>query len=270
MRYEREFITPEIAAELLGRNGSNRPKRPHHSRAMAQEMAGGRWRETHQGIAIDEHGALQDGQHRLEAITICGIGQWMWVARETPATNFNHIDVGLRRAVSDFIAIRGYKNARFVSALGCLAWQWEHGQANFPTGRVRDDQIHSMLERFPALCDLPQPSRRAFKIPPSQLAFMAYVSANDDFATDLCEGQPEDGPVKMLLATLIDRDEKGLKTNTRYRMALFVLARNDHEIEKSPVRRYMLRSTDGFPVVAWASPIGFGAAATPDEIEDAS
>lgn len=58
-------VTPEMAAKWLEGNVLNRPLKQAHVDRLAREMAAGRWRLTHQGIAFDVSGCLIDGQHRL-------------------------------------------------------------------------------------------------------------------------------------------------------------------------------------------------------------
>ena len=61
-------ITPEMAARWLEGNVRNRKVDQKHVDQLAEEIKAGRWKTTHQGIAFDTAGTLQDGQHRLWAI----------------------------------------------------------------------------------------------------------------------------------------------------------------------------------------------------------
>ena len=61
-------ITPTIADAMLKKNHGNRKLSPGTVNTYACEMLAGKWKSTHQGIAIDEHGNIVDGQHRLSAI----------------------------------------------------------------------------------------------------------------------------------------------------------------------------------------------------------
>lgn len=64
-----EVITPQKAQDILdNHNFDNRVLKQAVVRRYADEMRSGNWRETHQGIAINEKGNLVDGQHRLHAI----------------------------------------------------------------------------------------------------------------------------------------------------------------------------------------------------------
>lgn len=103
-----ELITPEAAREYLNASFNNRPlSRAKVERYMA-EMKAGRWRETHQGIAFEQHGFLIDGQHRLTAIVESGVAARMPVFRELDCEIFDAIDVpGQSRNASDLYVILG-------------------------------------------------------------------------------------------------------------------------------------------------------------------
>jgi hypothetical protein len=70
---EKIMITPEMAKSLLEKNSSNRPLSISTVKKYAFEMKQGSWKNTHQGIAVDETGQIIDGQHRLTAIIESGI-----------------------------------------------------------------------------------------------------------------------------------------------------------------------------------------------------
>ncbi len=92
MRSEVRRITPEIAKEILASNTGNRRIRSTVVSRYADEMAAGTWSLTHQGIAIDRHGNLLDGQHRLSAIVKSGIPCNMMVTSGLDAEVFSSID----------------------------------------------------------------------------------------------------------------------------------------------------------------------------------
>jgi hypothetical protein len=101
------FITPELAEKLLGLNHHNRPLRRKEVEAWKLKLREGEFRCTHQGVAIDSKGSLQDGQHRLTAIFEEGIGTFMWVAVGCEPDNFDVIDTGLNRNYGDVLYLSG-------------------------------------------------------------------------------------------------------------------------------------------------------------------
>ena len=70
---EKITITPIIAEKLLQKNEGNRKISTVTVSKYATDMKNGEWRESHQGIAVDETGNLIDGQNRLMAILKSGI-----------------------------------------------------------------------------------------------------------------------------------------------------------------------------------------------------
>ncbi len=71
-RTEKVMITPAFAAELLNKNTENRPMSRHKVAKWVDQMETGKWKLTHQGVAISDAGVLLDGQHRLQAIVEYG------------------------------------------------------------------------------------------------------------------------------------------------------------------------------------------------------
>lgn len=101
MNLKVEVITPERARALLERRAPNRKLRQYWVDYLASIMQRGDWRLTHQGIALDVHGNLIDGQHRLAAIVQTGLPQTMIVAYDCPSDLYDAIDEGLKRQSGD-------------------------------------------------------------------------------------------------------------------------------------------------------------------------
>jgi hypothetical protein len=102
-----EFITPEMAAEYLTRNGPNRPIKVGRVAEYARAQLCGDWKLTHQGIAFDMHGLLTDGQHRLAAIVKATLAQWVMVFRWKVPTDISVLDDGKARTIIDAAAVSG-------------------------------------------------------------------------------------------------------------------------------------------------------------------
>jgi hypothetical protein len=94
-------VTPAMAAQWLEGNVDNRRIRQHKVRQWSIVIRQGRWKLTHQGIALDENGHLLDGQHRLTAIVETGIAVPMMVAFNAPRETFADIDIQEPRSVGD-------------------------------------------------------------------------------------------------------------------------------------------------------------------------
>lgn len=74
------LVTAAMALQWLTKNNANRKLRLMRVCTLGSTMSRGKWKETHQGIAIGADGAVIDGQHRLTAIANTGVAVHMWVA----------------------------------------------------------------------------------------------------------------------------------------------------------------------------------------------
>lgn len=99
--FERVLVTPELASKLLDLNTGNRPIRRGDVELWKGVIERGEFRYTHQGVAVDNNGVLQDGQHRLTGVFESGVPVEMQVSIGMPSENFNAIDNGLRRNFRD-------------------------------------------------------------------------------------------------------------------------------------------------------------------------
>jgi len=67
-------IDPELATEMIQRNVTNQRSFNSSTGAKYMEaMRSGGWLLTHQGVAFDADGHLEDGQHRLSAVIASGV-----------------------------------------------------------------------------------------------------------------------------------------------------------------------------------------------------
>lgn len=105
MGYKLVRITPKLAKFYLASNTTNRPVRKNWVHQLAEIIKLGAWQITHQGIAFDTKGNLQDGQHRLMAIIEADIPVDMYVATGTPEKAFTVIDQGVKRSVGDVLRV---------------------------------------------------------------------------------------------------------------------------------------------------------------------
>lgn len=108
MQTVRIVVTPQEAQQWLDeKNTRNRPMSMPLAAMYADDMANGRWLETHQGIAFYEDGVLADGQTRLKAITIAKKSIPMQVTFGVPKPSGLCIDIHRRRTFSNQLAMTG-------------------------------------------------------------------------------------------------------------------------------------------------------------------
>lgn len=118
--FERVLVTPELAGKILDLNTTNRPIRRPEVELWRNVIERGEFRYTHQGVAIDDTGVLQDGQHRLTAVHEAGIPVEMQISVGMPKENFNAIDNGLRRTFGDIASHLGLANFNRVGTVARL------------------------------------------------------------------------------------------------------------------------------------------------------
>lgn len=123
MMVKAAFIDRDIADYLLEHiNNDNRNLRTRRAERYRDVILSGQWKMTHQGLAIDTRGVLQDGQHRLMGIKMAydalkatqtlrsGDIKWdgsplpMIVFTGVDPANYDAIDEGLLRTAGDVLA----------------------------------------------------------------------------------------------------------------------------------------------------------------------
>lgn len=162
------WLTPEIADYLLkhhnkpggaGKIGTNRPQSETTIREYRDIIMSGQWLLTHQGMASDTTGMLQDGQHRLAALLAAAelvpdlkLPQAFFVGM--PQENFKAIDEGKLRTATQLFAMGGEKNGGTIrSALRLIIahkegdegarnrWRLKNTNAQLLDAFARDPQM---------------------------------------------------------------------------------------------------------------------------------
>ena len=126
-----EFITPEIASNMLAKNIGNRKISRGLVEAYATAMLNGEWDEdVGDSIALDSDGFLRNGQHRLAAIVKANViddsfaGIWFYVCRGVSKNGI--FDNARKRSIEDQIAIiepnleKAYHRTRYTSVAKAL------------------------------------------------------------------------------------------------------------------------------------------------------
>lgn len=143
-------MTPEIADFILReRNTDNRPLR--HGRVLFYRriMERNGWRLTHQGVAMDSRGILQDGQHRLAAVVAAGrelgwdkikVAMAFFVGMDPE--NFSAIDENLNRSPMDLFAKGGIKYGGQITTIVRLSIAYE---SQSPRRLMREKQPNDII-----------------------------------------------------------------------------------------------------------------------------
>jgi len=143
--FERVLVTPALANKLLNLNTENRPIRHREVQLWAGVIERGEWKYTHQGIAIDNRGILQDGQHRLSGIVQTGISCELQISIGMPAENFNAIDNGLRRTFGDVVANAGLGNRNRVGTAARMLALYDDWPKRARTEKVSNAEIAHLI-----------------------------------------------------------------------------------------------------------------------------
>lgn len=118
-QYEVDAI---LAAELLTHNTNNRLVRPPFVTGLARDIVEGRWSLTGDCIAIDTHGRLVNGQHRLLAILEAAefmpqVRVPLFVATGVPVESFAVMDQGRLRSTGTILHTQGFSGSNVVAAM---------------------------------------------------------------------------------------------------------------------------------------------------------
>lgn len=109
MRSELVRITPELAQEMLDKNGVNRRLRTRDVLRYAADMRAGLWEDYNPDseIVIDTDGNIKNGQHRLTGVVISGktIGFVVWY--DVPP-DIKIYDDPAKRNAADYLKCGGY------------------------------------------------------------------------------------------------------------------------------------------------------------------
>jgi hypothetical protein len=144
--WHRVLVTPEMAARIQERNRPtpqspkpNRPFRRGDQIRFEKILRGDRWRYTHQGVALDWDGRLQDGQHRLAAIARAGIAAEMMISVGMDPANYAVLDSGRPRTPAQILGMTG--GASTAVKILYLHQVWRSEVLRHVTERVEADIV---------------------------------------------------------------------------------------------------------------------------------
>jgi hypothetical protein len=200
VRYERLFVTPEMAAEWLRANPTNRPIRKQRVAELVDAIRSGRWHENGQGIIFSKSGRMLNGQHRCLAICSSGIGVWMLVTNGVDDAAMPSIDDGAPRTLADVLVMEGWDpwNSRTGSTAVRYAIALETGKNKLNISienEIGREFVFSNPEIMSSVEMLQKLPRKPTPMPHSLGAFLHYEmgkldrDAADDFIRKLWTGE---------------------------------------------------------------------------------
>ena len=110
-------MTPAHAANLLAKNFNNRKIKIALVRKLTNDILNDNWLLTHQPIAIDVHGNILDGQHRLTAILAAQKPVPVMLASDCDPKSMIAVDTGVSRSAADVLTLDGVKNSAIKAAI---------------------------------------------------------------------------------------------------------------------------------------------------------
>lgn len=167
------YVTAKAAAHLLEHcNSDNRPISEDQSSRYASIILSKQWHLTHQGLAFDTRGLVQDAQHRLRGIVIASDAEEdikvpFAVFVGMPPENFTAIDEGRLRTAAQMLAAHQVPNATVLTGVMRLvdAYESDDGRRYArQSGRYTQARAFKRFESDPrGLQDAVKYGARAYK-----------------------------------------------------------------------------------------------------------
>jgi hypothetical protein len=224
-------LTPEAAAEILQNNTRNRSLRADYVLKLAAAMERGEWQVNGEPIQIAADGTLLNGQHRLNAIVESGITVSMLVVRGLPLEAQMTMDAGLRRNLSDVLALHGENDTANLAAMLGMLYRYRNGHRMDNSGRTAPTPTEALalLEEEPGIRDWLPLARKVLRetgLRVSATGLLAYLFEEVDpgegerFFEALCirTGKPAGSPIRALQSIL-----ERLHAERTYQLTSYVL-----------------------------------------------
>lgn len=155
-----EYITPQIAMEMLNLVGRQRKLKDKTVRSYARTMGMGGWKENGEAIIFDKNGCLVDGQHRLQAIVRSNTSHRMVVVREVEPDSINTIDIGKIRTMRDALGVGyGYERVDEIEIARKL-WMYRNKYMVGGTLTPSPDEIKAIIDSEELIGDAAKMGRK--------------------------------------------------------------------------------------------------------------
>lgn len=138
MQVQIEKINKEKALEYLKANTKNRPQIRANIDFVKEELLNNRFLFNGQSITFDWNGVLQDGQHRLLAISELDVEVEILVVRGVSPEAFKTIDTGAKRTAKDVLGINKVPYAvALSSAINRILGKFDQSRKVGKSGSVK-------------------------------------------------------------------------------------------------------------------------------------
>lgn len=156
-------VNQELVEDLLARNLNNRGVRETHIAYLITQIATDQYCLTNNGIGIDIHGELIDGQHRLLALRAAEYPRVpILIVWGLPPESRAIVDQGLRRTMADIFHFAFKKpHVTALTIAICRFWgTYKSGvQSRKPTPTEMLEWYESLSPTFEGIVDLPNAHR---------------------------------------------------------------------------------------------------------------
>jgi hypothetical protein len=198
-------ISPETAKEWLEFNTKNRRLDKRNVLHLRDAITQGEWYMNGEAIIFSDDGRLLNGQHRLWAIVMAGIGADVLVVRGVNQESFRTLDSGRVRRSGEVLAMDGEKNGNKIAAAvqALLAFVDAGGKlygGSCGNGRkATPSACQRILERHPGIRDSVREVNRNSLYCSQHAALLHFLfcrvnkSVAADFADVLAGGHPDLG-----------------------------------------------------------------------------
>lgn len=158
MTFTRVMVTPEMAKAMLVRNAPtdqhpwyNRRISPLDVAVWETILRTNRMLYTHQGVAFDWDGRLQDGQTRLTAIEQSGVSAELMISVGMDPRNFAVVDNNRKRTAGQVLQMLGFKDSNPISSAVRLIYLfevWGSATLDHAKQRIGNDVIVEVADKL--------------------------------------------------------------------------------------------------------------------------
>ena len=224
-------VSPDMAQKMLEANSHNRTLRKEYVRKLAAAMQRGEWTVNGEPIQIAKDGTLLNGQHRLNAVVESGASVPLLVIRGLDISSQQTMDSGLRRNLSDVLALHGEHETANLGAMLAMLYRYRKGHRLDNSGRTAPTPTEALalLEAEPQIKEGIPLARRVVReagLRTSVTALLVYLfneadkGEGDRFFEALCEAENESpGSAVVALGSILDRSRK----ESTYQLSSYVL-----------------------------------------------
>lgn len=260
-----QTITPEMANKMLEKSTThNRNFNKNNLANLVKQIVAGHWKFNGQPIILDRNGNIQDGHHRLKAVTIAKIPIVTLIVTLDDPTAISTMDTGRARNRADILTFTGqYKNTGKLAVTARLVWLAENNKLKDILRGDHDTQMSSaelldLLQRHPRLQEVLHTGMSChlkFKpITVSLFTFLAYwlprydSEKAEEFVQKLASGTnlSDNSPILQLRKRLIQETTGRAKINMYVKMALIIKAWRFHALG-IPCGLLRLNLSESFP-----------------------